>query len=65
MTIEERRRATTKRLNDPNTADNMEVRKTLMKRVHAGEMTLEAAQTELKRIKARAKRDGQQTAYGG
>jgi predicted XRE-type DNA-binding protein len=39
-------------------ADNMEVRAKLMERVHAGEITLEQAQAELKRIKRGAKAAG-------
>lgn len=49
-------------------ADSMEVRKALMQRVHAGEITLEAAQAELKRIKRGAKKAGKITraqAYRG
>lgn len=49
-------------------ADSMDVRLALIARVHAGEITLEAAQTELKRIKRAAKQNGQITraqAYRG
>ncbi len=42
-------------------ADSMEVRRALMIRVHAGEITLEAAQAELARIKRGAKKNGQIT----
>lgn len=42
-------------------ADSMEVRTALMARVHSGEITLEQAQTELKRIKNGAKRAGKIT----
>ena len=42
-----------------NVADSMEVRMALMDRVHKGEITLKAAQDELKRIKHNAKRNGQ------
>jgi hypothetical protein len=42
-------------------ADNMEVRTNLMKRVHVGEITLEQAQSELKRIKRGAKSAGLMT----
>lgn len=42
-------------------ADSMEVRLALMQRVHDGEITLEAAQAELARIKRQAKRNGQIT----
>lgn len=42
-------------------ADSMDVRLALMARVHAGEITLEAAQSELKRIKRGAKAAGQIT----
>ena len=46
---------------DGAVADSMEVRKALMARVHSGEITLEAAQTELARIKRGAKKAGQIT----
>lgn len=39
-------------------ADSMEYRKALMSRVHAGEITLEEAQAELKRTKRNAKKNG-------
>ena len=42
-------------------ADSMEVRKALMARVHSGEITLEAAQAELARIKRGAKAAGMTT----
>jgi hypothetical protein len=42
-------------------ADSMEVRQALMERVHKGEITLEAAQAELKRIKRDAKTSGKLT----
>lgn len=42
-------------------ADSMEVRRALMQRVHSGEIALEEAQAELKRIKRGAKRGGQVT----
>lgn len=42
-------------------ADSMDVRKALMARVHAGEITLEAAQRELARIKRTAKASGMTT----
>ncbi len=42
-------------------ADSMEVRMALMQRVHAGEISLADAQSQLKRIKAGAKRKGQIT----
>ena len=60
----ERIRETNRRLNDPNTADNLNVRMELMERVKKGEITLEEAQEELKRIKRYAKRNGIPTAYG-
>lgn len=49
-------------------ADSMDVRRDLMTRVHAGEITLEAAQAELKRIQRREKANGKITrnqAYRG
>jgi hypothetical protein len=42
-------------------ADSMDVRMALMARVHSGEITLEDAQAQLKKIKAGAKRNGQTT----
>ena len=42
-------------------ADSLEVRQALMERVHKGEITLEAAQAELKRIKRGAKTAGKVT----
>lgn len=42
-------------------ADSMEVRLALMSRVDRGEITLEQAQAELKKIKAGAKRAGKLT----
>ncbi len=49
-------------------ADSLEWRKAIMTRVHAGEITLEAAQAELKRVKRGAKAAGKVTrnqAYRG
>lgn len=49
-------------------ADSRDVRMALMKRVKAGELTLEEAQKELKAIKRNAKKNGQVTraqAYSG
>lgn len=43
---------------DGTVADSMEYRMALMRRVHNGEITLEQAQTELKRIKRDAKKSG-------
>lgn len=42
-------------------ADSMDVRRALIARVHAGEITLAQAQDELKKIKAGAERDGKVT----
>lgn len=42
-------------------ADSLEKRKALMEQVHAGLITLEQAQAELKRIKRGAKAAGQTT----
>ncbi len=39
-------------------ADSMEVRLRLMERVHAGEISLKDAQSELARIKKNAKKNG-------
>jgi hypothetical protein len=42
-------------------ADSMEYRTNLMNRVHAGEITLEEAQAELKKVKRNAKKNGLMT----
>lgn len=42
-------------------ADSMNVRMALMERVRSGEITLEKAQSELKKIKAGAKKSGKVT----
>jgi hypothetical protein len=42
-------------------ADSMEVRMALIARMHAGELTLEQVQAELKRIKRDAKKNGKVT----
>lgn len=42
-------------------ADSMAVRTALVEKMHAGEMTLEEVQAELKRIKRNAKKNGQIT----
>lgn len=42
-------------------ADSMDVRLALMQRVHDGEITLEQAQTQLKKIKSSAKKNGMVT----
>jgi hypothetical protein len=51
-------------MRDPNTADNMDVRKSILARVKSGEITLAQGQAELGKIQRQAKRDGKQTAYG-
>lgn len=43
---------------DGKVADSMDYRLALMQRVHSGEITLEQAQTELKRVKRNAKKNG-------
>ncbi len=45
-------------------ADSLEVREALMARVHRGEITLEGAQAELKRIKRNASKTGKTTRAG-
>jgi uncharacterized membrane protein YjjP (DUF1212 family) len=42
-------------------ADNDDVRLALMQKVHSGEITLEQAQDQLKKIKKNAKKNGQLT----
>jgi len=42
-------------------ADSLDVRMALMEKVHSGECTLEEIQTELKKIKRNAKKNGKIT----
>jgi hypothetical protein len=42
-------------------ADSMDYRMALMERVHKGEITLEQAQAELKKVKRNAKKNGMTT----
>lgn len=42
-------------------ADSMDVRRALMERVHTGEITLQQAQADLKKIKSGAKKAGKLT----
>jgi len=42
-------------------ADSLDVRKEIMRRVHAGEITLKQGQDELKKIKRTAKKKGKIT----
>lgn len=51
-------------MRDPNTADNLDVRKALLARVKAGEITFEQCKAELSAIQRNARKTGQQTAYG-
>lgn len=58
------RKETKRRKKDPEVADNMEVRKDLIRRMEAGIITFDEMQAELKAIKRKAKREGRQTLYG-
>lgn len=57
----ERRRHINDREAEGKVADNMEVRMAIVARIHAGEITLEQGQAELRRIKRQAKAAGQIT----
>lgn len=57
----DKRAAQIKAEKEGRVADSMDVRRALMARVHAGEITLEQAKKELKKIKAGAKRAGMVT----
>lgn len=46
-------------------ADSDAVRVDLVKRMHAGELTLEQVQAELKRIQREAKKSGRPTRFSG
>lgn len=59
--VEEQRAALKRAESTGQVADNMDVRRALMDRVHKGEITLEAAQAELARIKRGAKAVGKVT----
>lgn len=64
----ERRQAVNKAESEGRVADSHDVRLELMRRVNAGEITLEQAQSELKSIKRSAKKKGLVTrnqAYNG
>lgn len=61
LEIRERRNAQNEAEAQGRVADSMEVRLALMARVHSGEITLEAAQAELARIKRGAKAAGKIT----
>ena len=54
----DKRRALDKAEAEGLVADSMEYRTKLIERVHAGEITLEQAQAELKKVKSAAKRNG-------
>ena len=56
-----RKSAADKAEEDGIVADSKEVRMDLMRRVRDGEITLDAAQSDLKRIKRNAKKNGQIT----
>jgi DNA-binding protein H-NS len=45
-------------------ADGMAYRSAVVARVRAGEITLEQAQAELRRVQRKAKREGRPTYYG-
>jgi hypothetical protein len=55
---ERRRRESLEKLNDPNTADNMQVRAALVARMNAGEITLPQLQAELAAIKRAGRKAG-------
>lgn len=54
----EKRNAVKLAESDGQDADSLDVRKALMEKVHAGEITLIQAQDELKKIKRNAKKNG-------
>lgn len=58
---EERKDALRKAEAAGQVADSMEARRSIMGRVHAGEITLEQAQAELAKIKRGAAKSGQLT----
>ncbi len=51
-------------MRDPDTADNMDVRRAILARIKSGEITLAQGQFELAAIQRNARKSGQQTAYG-
>jgi hypothetical protein len=61
LEVAERRRAVRDAEANGLVADSMDVRLALMERVHAGEITLEEAQADLKRIKRGARSAGKTT----
>jgi len=60
----QRQRQANARFADPLVADNMDVRKELLKRIKRGEVTLAEAQADLRKIQRDAKRNGVSTVYG-
>lgn len=50
-------------MRDPNTADNMDIRKAILARVRNGEITLSQGQMELAEIQKAARREGRRLAY--
>lgn len=57
----EKREAVNQAEESGQVSDSMEVRKELMARVHSGEITLQDAQAELKRIQRESKNAGKVT----
>jgi len=51
------------RMRDPQTADNIEVRKEILSRIKSGKITLQEGQTELAEIQRIARKSGRQLAY--
>lgn len=56
-----RRRYVADREAENAVADNMDVRMDIVRRIHAGEITLAQGQAELRRIQRNAQRDGKIT----
>ena len=56
--VQDKREAVTEAELQGKVADSMDCRLELVRRMHAGEMTLEQIQSELKAVKRNAKRNG-------
>lgn len=57
-------RALDAKMRDPNTADNMDVRKAILAKIKSGEISLPQGQKELAAIQRAARKAGKPTAFG-
>lgn len=60
----QRLRALDAKMRDPNTADNLDIRKAILVRIKTGAISLAQGQKELNAIQRHARKQGKPTAYG-